>query len=291
MGNVFENHSYRYASRGRPPLSEAGYSLCWAAGTFPTAPSPAELPAGLAGSGPTRSGRGRASSVQQQPPWPGVRCYRGKEGGGRGIASPLRLLEAARDGECFSSACLPPSILPLFPPCKAAAARDGRNLSRGAAVPGQSGAGEHMAGVTMAAPCSLLPAPPFPPPLPRPWPGRSAVTVLRADRVTAGPLAEHGQGPLHRRHLPARARRHTHREGTGGRGAAGWPGGREARWERAPLREGAVGRGAPRGGRGRFPSLPNPGARHRPASSRDWRARLNKESARRGGARGASTSF
>lgn len=126
--------------------------------------------------------------------------------------------------------------------------------------------------------------PSLPPPPPRASPERAAVTVLRADRVTAGPLAEHCQGPLHRRHLPARPRRHTHREGTGGRGAAGRPGRREARWERAPLPEGAVGRGTPRGRRGLAPSLPNPGARHRPASSRDWRARLNKAAARRGGA-------
>lgn len=97
--------------------------------------------------------------------------------------------------------------------------------------------------------------PSLPPPLPRPWPGRAAVTVLRADRVTAGPLAEYCQGPLHRRHLPARARRHTHREGTGGRGTAGWPRGREARWESAPPAR--VGGGAGHAPRGTGP-LPEP---------------------------------
>lgn len=155
MSKTFQNHTSRYAFGGWSPLSEAGCSLCWAAGTPPTA----EFPAGLARSDATRSGRGRASSEQQQPPWPGARCSQGTEGGGGGTAPPLRLLEAARDGVCSFSACLPPSL-------QATAARDGRNLSRGAAVPGQPGAGEHMAEVTMAAPYSLLAAPPFSPRLP-----------------------------------------------------------------------------------------------------------------------------
>lgn len=257
-------------------------------GHSPTVPSPAGLPAGLAGSSPTRSGRGRASSVQRQPPWPGVRCYQGKEGGGRGIASPLRLLEAAWDGGCFSSACLPSSILPLFPPCKAAAAWDGRNLSRGAAVPGLS---EHMAGVTMAAPCSLLPAPPFPPRSPGPGRGapplpfcvRTVSPLVRSPNTARGPsiadIFPPGRGATRTGKARAGAER---RDGRGGARHAG---------KAPPLRKWAVERGTPRGGRDRFLSLPNPGARRRPASSRDWRARLNKEAARRGGAGAASTSF
>lgn len=51
-----------------------------------------------------------------------------------------------------------------------------------------------------------------------------------------------------------------------------------------PAARGGGGRGTPRGGRGRIPSLPNPEARHRLVASRDWRAPLNKGAARRGGA-------
>lgn len=257
-------------------------------GSSPAARSPAEFPAGLVR--PQRSGQGRAISVQQQPPRPGACGYQGKEGGGRGIASPLRLLEAARDGVCSRPpSCLPLSFLYALPAGSSGPGR--KDLSRGAAVPGQSGAGEHMAGPTMAAPCSLLPAPPFPPPLPRRSPERAAVTVLRADRVTAGPLAEHGQGPLHGRHLPARARRHTHREGTGGRGAADGRSGARHAGSALPCARGRRGGARPAGG-GASPSLSNPRTRHRPASSPDWRARLNKGAVRRGGAReGASTSF
>lgn len=104
------------------------------------------------------------------------------------------------------------------PPWPAAGSRQPPALTAAAPWPrragGRPGAGKHM-----AAPCYILRAP-------SPHSGlrrqHAAVTVLRADGVAAGPFAEHSQGPLHRRHLPARPRRERQIEGR----AAEWPTGR-----------------------------------------------------------------
>lgn len=137
-----------------------------------------------------------------------------------------------------------------------------------------------MAAVT-AAPCYLLPAPPRTAPQ-APTDRGAAVTVLRADGVTAGPVAENSEGTLQRRHLPAQPP--CHRESSGSapnhekdrapQGLMGTP----------PSRHSAEGQGAITHGRGGArPCVSNRGARCGPGSSCDWCARRNESAAPREG--------
>lgn len=167
MGNVFEQHSYTVTKVGGPHFPKEVIPCAGQRGPSPAAPSPAEFSAGLAGSGPTRSRRGeRPRCSSSSRPGPVFAATKGWREGGAGSR------RHSHSGKRRGMACAPlpparppPSIHPPFTPSlQAAAALDGRNLSRGAAVPGQTGAGKHMAEVTMAAPCSLSAAPPSLPP-------------------------------------------------------------------------------------------------------------------------------
>lgn len=104
MGYVFENHSYRHASRGR----------CWAVGIFPSCPFPCRIPRrpGLQAQAPAvGTGQSHLGAAAAAP----ARCLRlPREGGRDRIAS-----QTPRSGpgwRMLSSAFLPPSILPLCPP-------------------------------------------------------------------------------------------------------------------------------------------------------------------------------
>lgn len=199
-------------------------------------------------------------------------CH-GRGGGGRGITSPPRHLGVAQDR---------PSLLSPHGSC-------GERAGPPARTPGGSGPRLREAGIR-ARPLpgggrggqahgssngrAMLPLlRPSPHRSPGPCQQRAAVTVLRADGVAAGPLAEDSQGSLHRRHLPARRGAQRSEQAARSRGMAarnaGQPrlfgGGREAGQRPAP-RAGGRGHGLPVQSRRAV----------RPASSRHWWARLNK---------------
>lgn len=134
MGNVFEKRSYRHAFGRWPPLSEAGYLFPVLGGRdppqlpLPLQNSPQALqPQALRG----RDGAERplCSSGSSRRRGPVFAATKGRREGNAG--SPLRLLEAAREGVRSSAACLSPSILHLLPPCREQRPGRTESLERG----------------------------------------------------------------------------------------------------------------------------------------------------------------